>query len=373
MAIVERRHGVGRYTQLREIAAGALGRSKLTPTEYYQYGVFRPDLTRQQKAGFFSDRSNAAFNRDLSPPELGAVPGVMRDKGLCGILLRGYGYPVPKTLALFSVDGRYGRRNALSSAKDIVDFLRATDTWPMFCKPTSAGQGIGAASLTGLTPDGAKITFGDDRVVPIDDFAREIEKNFPRGFAFQELCQQDPAIEAVTGPAVGVVRITTVLTLDGPEFLYGTWKFPGVGAMSDGVQAGAGPTGMGYIDPETARITGAHFGDRISGEDGAVSPVTGAAIVGTEVARFKDCVALGVDAHSVFPTHGIVGWDMIVTASGPLIGEANPNPFHMVVQRSLGRPWDDPDLLATLEKAKAHRDWRRAEAKRLGGMAPWSA
>lgn len=373
MAFVEQNHGVSRFAQVREIATAALGKAKLTPTEYFQYGVFDPRLSRSQKARFFSERSNAEFNRILSPPELGAMPGLLRDKVLLGQVLNGFGLPVPEILALYSPDGRYGRLNTLMTADDIGHHFRTTEVWPQFGKPTVAGQGIGAASFIGYAEDTGMLILGSGEEVPLDTFATLIVRNFPQGYVLQPFLRQDPRAEALTGPAVGVLRVVTVATSDGPELLYAVWKFPGADAMSDGVQDGAGPPGMAYVDPDTACVTEAFFGDRITGQDGAISPVTGAKLAGAEVPFFEQCVQLAGDAHKVIPTHGIIGWDMILGTDGPVIGEANPNPFHMMVQRALGRPLDDERYFAVLERANAHRDSRRALAKQMGRLAPWRA
>ena len=41
-------------------------------------------------------------------------------------------------------------------------------------------------------------------------------------------------------------------------------------------------------------------------------------------------VDLAVAGHALFPRLGIVGWDIFVTAEGPLLNEANATPFPLL-------------------------------------------
>ena len=73
-------------------------------------------------------------------------------------------------------------------------------------------------------------------------------------------------------------------------------------------------------------------------------------------------VELCREAHTSFPGHGIIGWDVFLTDAGPILNEANASPGH-VYQVAAQRPLLNPDLRPAYERA---RDF----ARKHGGGNP---
>ena len=369
MPLVEREYGVSRYKQLREIARLAAAGPRFAPNEYYTLGAFSPEVPFQEKMEFFSKRRSIRINRAMSPADLGAMPLLMRDKLASGVLLSEYGFPVPKHVGAYAPDGRYGGAARMRNAQEIAMFLKNNDRWPLFGKPNVSSFAIGAASYLGT--EGEDLIIGNQSRVPLDAFARDIIDLFPQGYVFQEFAWQHQDAEAIAGGAVGVVRLVTLRTEDGIGLYYALWRLPGRGAMSDGAQPNAGPTGRAEINPETGEIRSAHFGDRLFGADARVSPVTGAQLVGAKVPFFREAVSMTVDAHEVFPTHGLVGWDIIIGREGPMIGEANPNPGHFLLHDATGRAIQSRAKKELARAALEFAQKRRADSRKKGVIRFW--
>lgn len=369
VATVENRFGVSRYRQVAEIVRLALGAPKISVREYYELGAYNPELDWKTRSYILSDASSTILNRRLSPNALGAIAGVMRDKVLCGTILAAAGFPVPAMRALYSADGRYGRLADLRTPEEIAGWLSANDDWPIFGKPVNGSLGIGSASFIDCAGD--ELVTGAGQTVSAIEFARDIARLFPQGYLFQEYQFQHPEAVRLIGEAVGAFRIVTLRTADGIGVFYIVWKMPGLGSMANGVQANTGPSGMALVDRATGEITAAHFGDRLFGQDGATSPVTGARLVGARVPHFGEAVALAQEAHKLFPTHGVIGWDIHLRPDGPVIGEANPNPYHRIHQSASGRPIELPDQRAMLRAALDRVARRRRDARRRDVHPVW--
>jgi len=59
------------------------------------------------------------------------------------------------------------------------------------------------------------------------------------------------------------------------------------------------------------------------------------------------------EAHALFPEFGIIGWDMAITADGPVIIEANDNSYHALWQLPEGRGILNPDFIPVFDKTAA--------------------
>ncbi|MGE0151180.1 MAG: sugar-transfer associated ATP-grasp domain-containing protein [Reyranellaceae bacterium] len=67
-------------------------------------------------------------------------------------------------------------------------------------------------------------------------------------------------------------------------------------------------------------------------------PVTGAPILGRQVARWSELVDLALRAHAGFPNRILLGWDLALTPDGPVMLEGNSNMDVSFVQRTYREP-----------------------------------
>lgn len=203
---------------------------------------------------------------------------------------------------------------------------------------------------------------GDGRHVSARDLADEIVTNYSKGYLFQELLVQPPEISAIVGKTVSPIRILTVQTENGVKIPYAAWKQPKKG---DDVDFWTSPGERGYalVDPASGIVTHFHKQVGLGCRDEVNSLATGKPLVGFQIPEWEGCKSLAIAAHSLFPDHGVLGWDICITTRGPVINEVNSNPFHTIYQKAAGRGVMNPDIKPLLNEALDYADRKLAALK----------
>jgi len=354
MAWVARHHGKSQWRQLAEITRLMAGPARLTAQDYYKLALFRAEIGLAGARAYQGDRASTRMNLALSPPPTGQW-ALLANKLLTGHVLAGAGLPVPVNLAYHAAAGGVPGLPALPDAAAVADWLRHADL-PVFGKPVDGSLAIGAASFLARTGD--LIRLGDGRDLPADLLADEITRHFPRGYLFQALTRQHPGAEALNGVAVGTLRVVTLWGADGPRGLYCVQKLPAKGAMIDGHTLSA--HALAHVEPETGRLIRVQNMYEMNLRTTDTAPATGAPLAGVILPQVPQAVRLCETAHRLFPTHGLFGFDVHLAAEGPLIGEVNTTPFHMLYQRAADRPLLNPDFAPRLAEARTATEARIA-------------
>jgi hypothetical protein len=353
--------GKGTFAQIREMAPLVLGRSqRLEPYEYYKYALFRDTLSDAERRAYVSDSSGAALNLRLSPRKPRGLHNLLGDKLLSGFVLERAGIPALAPLAVFGRHLRAPSVPALTSPAEITAFLRSDGALPCFGKPVDGLMGFGAASLLGISGDA--LSLGDGRTLPVDEFTAEIARLYPQGYIFQPLIRQHPEVEALNGPATGMLRVVTLRGPEGPEVLYSVLKLPAKGAMIDVIAPGLSSNGVALIDGSTGRIVRAQNFGRMCLFALETAPATGASLIGTKVPMIAEAEALACQVQALFPGHGLLGLDVALAEGGPIVNEVNWNPGHLLYQGAADRGLLNPDFLPRIEAAAA-------ETRRVAGEA----
>lgn len=353
-------HGKGRYRQLREMAALVLGRQKLQPIDYFAYGMFRNTMSADERHRYVSEKSGERLNVRLAPRGQLTQHSLLENKVLAGFALQQAGFPVLETRALYSARFRARTVPHLGTAGDIAEYLGRDGVLPCFGKPVNGSVGVGAASFVALSKDGETLTLGDGREVSLAALADEIVATHGTGYLFQPLIQQHPAVEALNGPATGMLRVVTVRTGNGAQLLYVVQKMPDKGVMAD-TPIGSAGNGHALVDPATGAILRAQDARRFCSTPLERSLATDVRLEGSQLPLIPESVELALSAHALFPGHGILGFDIALTRSGPLINEINGSPFHRVYQRAADRGLLNADFLPLLQAAEA--ETRRMESE----------
>jgi len=67
-------------------------------------------------------------------------------------------------------------------------------------------------------------------------------------------------------------------------------------------------------------------------EEIVAHPVSGKSIVGFTIPNWEAAKELAVKGHAMMPEMGVFGWDIGMAQDGPLVIEANVNPYHPIYQ-----------------------------------------
>lgn len=341
MVRIAREHGVSPLRQLREIIALRVGPGKLAPHEYVSTGTFRPEFDITAKREFVGAIGSKKLNQACSPARLTPSNGFVRDKALFGELLHAVGVPATETQAIVHCARRFGHLPALRDAQAVRTFLLHDARFPIFGKPVEGSRSVGSVLIEAVDRASGLLRLGNGRQLDLDSFAHEAIADYPEGFMLQTAIHQHEAMRAVTGDAVGSLRVVTLRDADGIAPLYTLWKVPSPTAMSDNYWQDGSM--IAEIDP-TGRVMHCVRG---SGPDyGRVDrhPVSGVTFTDLQIPHWERLHQAAVAAHGIFPEFGIIGWDISMDGDGPVIIEANTNPFHTLYQLAACRGVLNPEF-----------------------------
>ncbi len=352
MVAVARDHGVSPFRQMREMMSLRFGPGKLANHEYYSTGVFDPDISAEDKKRYVGKIGSFEINVAASPMKLTESRAFLRDKVMYTALLTQLGLPTTHTQAVVHSTRHFGTLPVLRAAQDVEQFLRETAKYPLFVKPCEGAGSVGSALVTKI--DGDVLTLGNGRQADVAGFSQEIVEDYPEGFIFQDAIEQHPDLVAMTGDAVGTMRVVTTRDKNGIAPLYTVWKVPSPRAMSDNFwQSGSM---VALIDDETGKVTRCNIGSGLSAEFIEAHPVSGVAFAGFQIPHWDQVQRIACDGHGLFPEFGIVGWDIAVGPDGPVIIECNDNPYHVLWQLASGQGIKTPSFEARLKAANAESD-----------------
>ena len=332
MVGVARAHGLSPLAQLRERIALRFGPGKIAQPEYYSYRLFDPALTMDRKREFVGRIGSWAINDRLNPAKLTGARVFVADKVMYTALLRQLGLATTHTQAVAARVRYFGRIPALRDPAALGIFLKDLAQFPLFGKPCEGRGSVGSVLLSGIA-DG-QIVMGNGGRADLDGFCAEVFADYPEGFIFQTALQQHQTLCDVAGPAIGTIRVVSLRDSDVPRVLYAVWKIPSPRAMSDNFwQSGSM---LAQVDGQ-GQVGKAWTGTGLDGRFIDTHPVSGARFDTVQVPQWDKLCTLASDAHALFPEFGIIGWDMAITADGPVIIEANDNPYHALWQMPEGR------------------------------------
>jgi hypothetical protein len=257
---------------------------------------------------------------------------LMDDKYLASLVLEANGVPVPKLKAAYGAFTALGK-DTLTTPEELVRWLSDPGNLPAFGKPNIGARALGSIPLRAAA---GGVDIGD-RVVPAHALAEAVATTFPRGWLIQEQLRQPPEIEAMIGPGVGSIRVTSLWEEGGPQLMYGAWRHPAIGTWVDATIFKR-PNVFCALDA-AGTIQRVQQGFMLEGKTLTHSLVTpDMPLLGFTLPWWPKMVDMCLTAHRLFPGHALIGWDVVLTERGPVITEMNARPLHMLLyQRAFAR------------------------------------
>jgi hypothetical protein len=277
---------------------------------YFEWGLDRREapvlrsLFTYREFADLRDRTNGRLIGE-GPPDYTLL---LDDKHLFAQFIEGMGHPAPSTIAI--VDARkitwFHPRRTESLASLLLTEVDG------FCKAVRGEKGMGVFRLQ--VRDGLIQLNGE--VGTLDQLAARLTTPH----IFQRPIVQHPQLSAVHPHSINTIRLVTVRS----EGFVRPFSFPvfraGVGGSivdntsSDGVFA--------FVDPATGRLSGP---GRWRGRGVEKHPDTGFRFEGFLLPFFAETVDLAIRIHEDLPMIHSVGWDLAITADGPVVIEGNSN------------------------------------------------
>jgi len=310
--------GRGPLDQLRDFVH--IVRHSLYPFEYYHLSMYEgiPE-------GYVSTRQYRRLERTLNPRQTGVVNF---DKWHQYCFFRANGLPAPEVLGF--VSGRRGVLDGRPFFGDPAELLRVVDaaSKPVVAKPFGGGHGHGFDLILDCSPEAGTLTLKKGGTVSAAAFLDRVADD-PEGLLLQRYIAQHPEIARFAPSSVNTLRVLTVLTESGRvEFPAAIMKMSREGTLVDNVGAGGiaahmdldtGMLGRGFVWP--GKDTYDHH------------PESGARITGFSVPFWQETLALAALAHQHLTSARSLGWDVAITADGPLLVEMNSYVSIPVYQR----------------------------------------
>jgi hypothetical protein len=348
-AVVARKYKVSQFRQFADILKLRHGVNGLNPNEYYDLEVYRPDLTPVDKCAFVGERGSLKLNQSLAPPYVTQMRGFLSDKVAFTALLSQFGLRTTTTQSVFSTNRNFGTLTTLRTAAELRDWLETKAQFPLFGKPICGTQAVDSVAITHIAGGQAHLASGD--IVSVDQLIAAIVAEKNTGFIFQDVVEQHPTISArANTQSVSTVQVVTVVEDDVPRVLYTLWKLPDDKAMSDSSwQKGSM---IGHVDAVTGKVLTMRKGTGPNTQWPVNHPVTGEELLGTTLPEWQSVVDLALAAHAIFPTIGILGWDVAIGPDGARILECNENPRHRLYQLATARGVLNAEFKPVFEKIK---------------------
>ena len=278
---------------------------------YYAYGldlksVRRRDLMSYRRFQWMRNRCNLRVD--------GATYNyvcMLRDKFVFGQFASSLGIPTPKNLALLD------RESITWLDRDEIvplESLAEPDAPGLdgFCKPLAGMQGD---DVFPLRIDRGRL-FVADTPVSLDELRRRL-----RGRClFQQRIDQHPLMSQLNGSSVNTMRLISFSSDGQANVLHGVLR---IGVPPGNVDNWAAGGLIVSIDLECGVLRGDGFFKPGTGGRTPVHPDSGKRFDGFELPHFAAAMAMVKRLHEYLPHIHSIGWDVAISADGPLIVEGN--------------------------------------------------
>lgn len=326
-------------------------RCGMTTSEYARLGLSeRPVSERQTFLGAYG-----AYRFAMGLTARSSRRGLVGNKLYFDTLLRGAGFPVPQSLA---VVGRSGgaRLTRLEEGIELRRLLLETEA-QFFVKPITAHGETEPIVVFGYDEDSDVVQSSLGDLFPRALFAA-INTQMPDGALVQARLLQHEDLRAAIGDSIGSLRLTTFNGPAGPQIVQSFWRIPTASSLADHLWRGNLVAAL-----EGVRVTRVVDRLEVSAPDVPVHPTTGAALLGRHLPHYESACELALRAADFLRDLPLVGWDIALTASGPVILEANSSPSMDLPQYLTGRGvLEDPVLArawATLGRRRRKQNQER--------------
>jgi hypothetical protein len=316
---IERDCGVSRWRQLREAWSFAW-REKIQTQLYYMYELYRPD--EQKRVGEYFTR------RETKNGLIRALNWLTRngqgkqtnfgDKATFIALLRHHG--LPTTPVLFSCDPQLA---------DPILSPDAAFACDLFVKDRHGKGAQGAGLIRRIASD--RYQYGSQEVSLAQLITGLTERAQETPLIVVARLFNHPDLADLAEQSLITLRVFTCLDEDGvPTVVMGMLRILGKleAAWHSKIEWGAA------IDPESGRL-GLLVSDIPHQDNGRYThhPITGRPVVGRIIPFWPEIRRVAEAGHQIASDRLLVGWDIAVTAAGPVILEANGIPDFVFPQR----------------------------------------
>jgi hypothetical protein len=291
--------------------------------EIVGYGLFVPSITAKIPVLISKERSLAMLG-GINPP---AFQHLTENKDEFYRICRDRGLPIPETYG-WTMDGRCydaeGKWIEGSEPWSRYLLARLPEDFIVKDRAGAYGSGFHAFQRSGDVFRSADDSAACDITSLIEALAVAGESE---GIIIQKRLFDAAPLAALSGRrGLQTMRINTLLHSDGRvSILFYMIKILGGQTLSDNFSMGTTGNLIAYGDPDDGTLRGALTIHECGSGMKAVTahPETGIRFAGFRLPYWSDAIALVTTAQRFFPELPALGWDIALTADGPIVIEAN--------------------------------------------------
>jgi hypothetical protein len=278
---------------------------------YYAYGL---DLKSARRDDLMSYRRFQWLRNRCNLHVRGATYNyicILRDKFVFGQFASSLGIPTPKNLALLDENNV----TWLDHNKTVpLEYLAEPGAPSLdgFCKPLAGMQGDHAFPL--------RIDRGRFFAAQTPMSPDELRARLAGRFLFQQRIDQHPLMNRLNASSVNTMRLISFCDGAGATVLHGVLRIGVPPSNVDNWAAGGLIVG---IDLERGELRGDGFFRPGAGGRTPVHPSGGVRFDGFRLPHFAEAMAMVKRLHEYLPNIHSIGWDVALSADGPVIVEGN--------------------------------------------------
>lgn len=308
-------------------------RRVLSPDHYFKFRLYELDEGERHTIHDYVDdverrELNLAINRH------GSGSQTIENKLYLESVLRDRGIASAETLAVLL--GRQTSSGVVVTSEEALRGRLVDAPCPLFGKPVVGSLSSGAIVIERYDRGSDRLHLAGDSEIPLGSFLRQTRERYGEyGYLLQRKLEPHETMRALSGGAIGSVRVVTLSDGGATAPLYAVWKIPSVSSIADNFWR-AGNI-VAHVDIDDGEVLCCRIGSGTAGRAVDRHPDTGATLVGLALPCWNEVCRLAVEAAALFYSVGVIGWDIAITDTGPCIIEGNVNPDHGLLQAASGR------------------------------------
>lgn len=306
---------------LIEVLHMRFGSQRLPFHEYLAYRFHElDDLSAEERSRFLGSGRKFRLNNVCNDSHW----FMLGEKLPMTLFMMATNIPMPKIHAVYDISGRnLPGAVTLRDKSDVITYLRSTQHYPLFVKPSYSSYGWGAAGLKTYKSESDNLQFLDDKERNLSEWVDQLNPNTAHGILFQELLRPHPEIARVCGPRVSSIRVSTA-RLDGHvSIVSAVWRIPTGNNMIDNFQHGASGNLLGGVDIATGQINRVVGRANNKVESVGKHPDTDEHFDKYVLPDWPKVVDVCSQAASYLMGMNLHHWDIALTEQGPVIVENN--------------------------------------------------
>ena len=315
-------HGVSTVRQFLEIARLSRAPGRIGPGDYYSYRLFDPMLDDAAKEEFVGWRVEPRLDA-LNDP---AWRCLGLDKVLMYALLDNAGIRIPETRAIY-LPGRLrplSGSEALHAPTALHAWLRNSNNYPFFSKPSASGFGRGAFLVDAFDQADDCVVTREGERIKVTDFEQSFHDIERLGYLFQTPIRTDPRLLGSLGPIVSSLRMIVLCDEDQAPILHRCfWKLPTGSNSHDNYNGGKTGNLAASVDHTTGQIVRVINGTGLGVIEVERHPDSGAVLQSLAVPDWQDVIDFTLKAALTLPKLRFQQWDIALSDRGPLAVEVN--------------------------------------------------